>query len=80
MRMVLDSRGQTQPDAQVLQGKPSTLITTQPCEHPAPTIVHQVRANAEGRIDLGEWIALLRAQTYNEILVEAGPDARGWRY
>ena len=44
----------------------------------APTTnVHRLPANPEGRIDLAEWIALLRTQTYNEILVEAGPTLSG---
>ena len=32
---------------------------------------------SEGRIDLAEWIAFLRTQTFNEILVEAGPTLSG---
>ena len=76
-RMVMDSHGRTPRDAKVLQGDSTVLITTQACEHPAPTIVHRVRANAEDRIDLADWIAFLRTQTYNEILVEAGPTLSG---
>ena len=77
VRMVLDSRGKTPTDARVLQGEPAILMTTSVPGHPPPTTVHQISANTEGRIHLGQWIAWLRSQTYNEILVEAGPTLAG---
>ena len=76
-RMVLDSRGRTPPDAQVLQGEPAILVVVQSSGDAPTASVHQLPANPEGRIDLAEWIAFLRAQSYNEILVEAGPTLSG---
>ena len=76
-RMVLDSRGRTPPGAQVLQGEPTILVVAQSSGDAPTTNVHRLPANPEGRIDLAEWIALLRTQTYNEILVEAGPTLSG---
>ena len=75
--MVLDSRGRTPPDAQVLQGEPAILVVVQSSGDAPTASVHQLPANPEGRIDLAEWIAFLRAQSYNEILVEAGPTLSG---
>ena len=76
-RMVLDSRGRTPPDAQVLQGEPAVLLVAQSLDDVPTSNVRQLLANPEGRIDLAEWIAFLRTQTYNEILVEAGPTLSG---
>lgn len=77
MRMVLDSRGRTPRDARVLQGEPAIVVMTHFADDiPIPS-VQRVSANGEGRIDLAEWIDSLRTQTYNEILVEAGPTLTG---
>ena len=76
-RMVLDSRGRTPPDAQILRGESAILVVTQSSGDAPTTSVHPLPANPEGRIDLAEWIAFLRTQTYNEILVEAGPTLSG---
>ena len=76
-RMVLDSRGRTPPDAQILQGEPAVLVVAQPSSYASTNSLHPLPANPEGRIDLAEWIAFLRTQTYNEILVEAGPTLSG---
>ena len=76
-RMVLDSRGRTPADAQVLQGEPAILVVAQSSGDASTTSVHPLPANPEGRIDLAEWIAFLRTQTFNEILVEAGPTLSG---
>ena len=76
-RMVLDSRGRTPSDAQVLQGEPAILVVAQSSGDASTTSVHPLPANPEGRIDLAEWIAFLRTQTFNEILVEAGPTLSG---
>ena len=76
-RMVLDSRGRTPSDAQVLQGEPAILVVAQSSGDAPTTNVHRLPANPEGRIDLAAWIAFLRTQSYNEILVEAGPTLSG---
>lgn len=76
-RIVLDSKGRTPPDAAVLQGAQTVVVTTGAIRLPASAHVETVAADAAGRVLLQDWIRLLGQAEFNEILVEAGPTLSG---
>lgn len=76
-RMVLDSQGRTPIDARVLKGSPTTVITAQGIEMEASIAQHQLPVDQQGRIVLNEWVHYLGTQSFNHILVEAGPQLSG---
>ena len=76
-RMVLDSQGRTPVDARVLRGSPTTVITAPDIEVDASIAQHQLPVDQHGRIVLSEWVHYLGTQSFNNILVEAGPQLSG---
>ena len=76
-RMVLDSQGRTPIDARVLKGAPTTVVTAQGVEMDASIAQHQLPVDQRGRIVLDEWVHYLGAQSFNNILIEAGPQLSG---
>jgi diaminohydroxyphosphoribosylaminopyrimidine deaminase/5-amino-6-(5-phosphoribosylamino)uracil reductase len=83
LRVVLDSKLQTPPTAQVLCFAGTTLILTRDAQSPlaealreAGVRVESVRPSAEG-LDLGAVLDRLGEQECNEVLVEAGPTLAG---
>ena len=76
-RMVLDSKGRTPADARILAGGETTVITTENIALSAPSQVVVLGADAEGRIDISAWVQYLGEQSFNEIMVEAGPTLSG---
>ena len=75
--MVLDSQGRTPVDARVLRGSPTTVITAPDIEVDASIAQHQLPVDQHGRIVLSEWVHYLGTQSFNNILVEAGPQLSG---
>jgi len=82
LRVVLDSRLRTPPDARVLAGGAPTLL----CHDPAVAVPAEILASAAARLalrrgddglDLQGLMAYLAAQQCNEILVESGPRLAG---
>ena len=76
-RMVLDSKGRTPADARILAGGETTVITTENIALSEPSQVVVLGADAEGRVDIGAWLQHLGEQSFNEIMVEAGPTLSG---
>ena len=76
-RMVLDSKGRTPADAQILAGGETTVITTENIALSEPSQVVVLGADARGRVDIGPWLQHLGEQSFNEIMVEAGPTLSG---
>ena len=76
-RMVLDSKGRTPADAQILAGGETTVITTENIALSEPSQVVVLAADAGGRVDIGAWLQHLGEQSFNEIMVEAGPTLSG---
>ena len=76
-RMVLDSKGRTPADAQILAGGETTVITTENIALSEPSQVVVLAADAGGRVDIGAWLQHLGEQRFNEIMVEAGPTLSG---
>ena len=76
-RMVLDSQGRTPVDARVLKGAPTTVITAPGIEMDVSITQHQLPVDQGGRIVLDEWVHYLGAQSFNNILIEAGPQLSG---
>jgi diaminohydroxyphosphoribosylaminopyrimidine deaminase/5-amino-6-(5-phosphoribosylamino)uracil reductase len=75
--MVLDSQGRTPIDARVLNGVPTTVITAPGIEMDASIAQHQLPVDQRGRIVLNDWVYYLGAQSFNTILIEAGPQLSG---
>ncbi|MGB2192477.1 MAG: bifunctional diaminohydroxyphosphoribosylaminopyrimidine deaminase/5-amino-6-(5-phosphoribosylamino)uracil reductase RibD [Luminiphilus sp.] len=76
-RMVLDSKGRTPADARILAGGETTVITTENIALSEPSQVVVLGADARGRVDIGAWLQHLGEQSFNEIMVEAGPTLSG---
>ena len=76
-RMVLDSQGRTPIDAQVLGGGSTTVITAPGIEMDASIAQHELPVDQRGRIGLEEWVHYLGEQSFNTILIEAGPQLSG---
>lgn len=76
-RMVLDSKGRTPADARILAGSETTVITTENIALSEPSQVVVLGADARGRVDIGAWLQHLGEQSFNEIMVEAGPTLSG---
>ncbi len=76
-RMVLDSKGRTPADARILAGGETTVITTENISLSEPSQVVVLGADARGRVDIGAWLQHLGEQSFNEIMVEAGPTLSG---
>jgi diaminohydroxyphosphoribosylaminopyrimidine deaminase/5-amino-6-(5-phosphoribosylamino)uracil reductase len=76
-RMVLDSKGRTPADARILAGGETTVITTENIALGESSQVVVLGADAEGRVDIGAWVKHLGEQSFNEIMVEAGPTLSG---
>ena len=76
-RMVLDSKGSTPADARILAGDGTTVITTENIALGESTQVVVLGADARGRVDIGAWVKYLGEQSFNEIMVEAGPTLSG---
>lgn len=76
-RMVLDSQGRTPIDARVLDGGSTTVITSPGIEMDASIAQHQLPVDQRGRIGLEEWVHYLGEQSFNTILIEAGPQLSG---
>ena len=76
-RMVLDSKGRTPADARILAGGETTVITTENIALGEPSQVVVLGADARGRVDIGAWLQHLGEQSFNEIMVEAGPTLSG---
>ncbi len=71
-KMVLDSKGRISPQARVLYGGETIIITTVPAFLPEDIKVVEVPANPHGRVDLSAWAHYLGETQYNDIFVEAG--------
>jgi len=76
-RMVLDSKGRTPADAQILAGGGTTVITTENSALGESDQTVVLGADAEGRVDISAWAQYLGEQAFNEILVEAGATLSG---
>lgn len=76
-RMVLDSKGRTPADARILAGGETTVITTENISLSEPSQVVVLGADARGHVDIGAWLQHLGEQSFNEIMVEAGPTLSG---
>lgn len=76
-RVVLDSKGRTPPEAAVLQGAQTMVVTTGAARFGPSVRVESVAADDAGRVLLKDWIRLLGEAQFNEILVEAGPTLSG---
>ena len=76
-RMVLDSKGRTPADARILAGGETTVITTENIALSEPSQVVVLGADARGRVDISAWLQHLGEQSFNEIMVEAGPTLSG---
>ncbi|WP_405234212.1 bifunctional diaminohydroxyphosphoribosylaminopyrimidine deaminase/5-amino-6-(5-phosphoribosylamino)uracil reductase RibD [Lentisalinibacter salinarum] len=80
LRVVLDSRLRTSPDARVLAGTGALLIhgpkATRPDELPDAAECVPVPAGPAG-LDLGAALALLAEREINDVLLEAGPELCG---
>ena len=76
-RMVLDSKGRTPAGAQILEGGPTTVVTTENIEFGGSGHTVVLGADAEGRVDISAWVQYLGEQAFNEIMVEAGPTLSG---
>lgn len=76
-RMVLDSQGRTPIDARVLKGSPTTVVTAHGIKMDASIAQHQLPVDQRGRIVLEDWVHYLGAQSFNNILIEAGPQLSG---
>ena len=76
-RMVLDSKGRTPAGARILAGGETTVITTENIALSEPSQVVVLGADARGRVDISAWLQHLGEQSFNEIMVEAGPTLSG---
>ena len=76
-RMVLDSKGRTPADARILAGGGTTVITTENIALGESSQVVVLGADAGGCVDIGAWLQHLGEQSFNEIMVEAGPKLSG---
>ena len=70
LRVVVDSRLQTPPDAQVLAGGGTLLFAARPGSVPGTEVVSLPDAN--GKVDLSAMLIELGRRGVNEVLVEAG--------
>ena len=76
-RMVLDSKGRTPADAQILAGGDTTVISTENSALGESDQTIVLGADAEGRVDIRAWVQYLGEQAFNDILVEAGATLSG---
>jgi diaminohydroxyphosphoribosylaminopyrimidine deaminase/5-amino-6-(5-phosphoribosylamino)uracil reductase len=76
-RMVLDSQGRTPINARILNGSPTTVVTAPGIKMDSSIEQHQLPVDQRGRIVLGDWAHYLGAQSFNTILIEAGPQLSG---
>ena len=76
-RMVLDSKGRAPADARIFAGGEATVISTENIALGESTQVVVLGADARGRVDIGAWVKYLGEQSFNEIMVEAGPTLSG---
>jgi diaminohydroxyphosphoribosylaminopyrimidine deaminase/5-amino-6-(5-phosphoribosylamino)uracil reductase len=76
-RMVLDSKGRAPADARLFAGGEATVISTENIALGESTQVVVLGADAGGRVDIGAWVKYLGEQSFNEIMVEAGPTLSG---
>jgi diaminohydroxyphosphoribosylaminopyrimidine deaminase/5-amino-6-(5-phosphoribosylamino)uracil reductase len=76
-RMVLDSKGRAPADARIFAGGDATVISTENIALGESTQVVVLGADAVGRVDIGAWVKYLGEQSFNEIMVEAGPTLSG---
>ena len=76
-RMVLDSKGRAPADARIFAGGEATVISTENIALGGSTQVVVLGSDAGGRVDIGAWVKYLGEQSFNEIMVEAGPTLSG---
>ena len=76
-RMVLDSKGRAPADARIFAGGEATVISTENIALGESTQVVVLGSDAGGRVDIGAWVKYLGEQSFNEIMVEAGPTLSG---
>ena len=76
-RMVLDSKGRTPADAQILASGDTTVISTENSALGESDQTIVLGADAEGRVDIRAWVQYLGEQAFNDILVEAGATLSG---